>query len=100
MPDREKVILGIENCLQTDSVTECSRTKCPFIKCRETCLEWLLRSALALLKEQETGVSPKEIKMYPGNVWACGSCGHVAVGSADYKAKYCPECGKPVKWNE
>lgn len=56
MPDREKVILGIENCLQTDSVTECSRIECPFIKCRETCLEWLLRSALALLKEQEPRV--------------------------------------------
>ncbi|MBR6710346.1 MAG: DUF551 domain-containing protein [Selenomonadaceae bacterium] len=53
MPSRENVILGIENCLQTDSVTECSRTDCPFIECRDTCLEWLLRSALALLKEQQ-----------------------------------------------
>jgi rubrerythrin len=52
-----------------------------------------------MLKEQEAGFSPKEIKMYPNNVWACGNCGHVAVGSADYKAKYCPECGRAVKWD-
>ena len=53
MPDREKVIFAIENCLTTDSVTECRKTECPFISCRESCLEWLLRCALALLKEQE-----------------------------------------------
>ena len=53
MINRENVILGIENCLQTDSITECSRTNCPFINCRESCLEWLLRSTLTLLKEQK-----------------------------------------------
>jgi len=63
-----------------------------------SCTTYLMKDAIALLKEQETGVSPKEIKMYPNNVWACGNCGHVAVGSADYKAEYCPECGKKVQW--
>ena len=53
---REKVIFAIENCLTTDSVTECRKTECPFISCRESCLEWLLRSALALLKAQEPRV--------------------------------------------
>lgn len=57
---REKVIFAIENCLTTDSVTECRKTECPFISCRESCLEWLLRSALALLKEQEPRVMMKE----------------------------------------
>jgi hypothetical protein len=60
MPDREKVIFAIENCLSTDSVTECRKTECPFISCRETCLEWLLRSALALLREQEARVMTLE----------------------------------------
>lgn len=53
---REKVIFAIENCLTTDSVTECRKTECPFISCRESCLEWLLRSVLALLREQEPRV--------------------------------------------
>lgn len=57
---REKVIFAIENCLTTDSVTECRKTECPFISCRESCLEWLLRSALALLKEQEPRVMTEE----------------------------------------
>lgn len=57
---REKVIFAIENCLTTDSVTECKKTECPFISCRESCLEWLLRSALALLKEQEARVMTLE----------------------------------------
>lgn len=57
---REKVIFAIENCLATDSVTECRKTECPFISCRESCLEWLLRSALALLKAQEPRVMTLE----------------------------------------
>ena len=60
MTDREKVILGIENCITTDSVTECRKTECPFIACRESCLEWLLRSALSLLKAQEPRVMTLE----------------------------------------
>ena len=57
MDKLEKVILGIENCITTDSVTECRKTECPFITCRESCLEWLLRSALSLLKAQEQEIS-------------------------------------------
>lgn len=56
MAELENVILGIENCITTDSVTECRKTECPFIACRESCLEWLLRSALSLLKAQEPRV--------------------------------------------
>lgn len=43
-------------------------------------------------------VKPKEVKMYPCDQYACGSCGHVSVGSKDYRAKYCPECGMAVEW--
>lgn len=53
--------------------------------------------ALELLKEKEP-VKPKEVKMYPTGQYACGFCGHISVGSKDYHAKYCPECGKAVKW--
>lgn len=68
---REKVIFAIENCLTTDSVTECRKTECPFISCRESCLEWLLRSALALLKEQEARVmTVEEVRDCVDYVWA------------------------------
>lgn len=65
MAELEKVILGIENCITTDSVTECRKTECPFIACRESCLEWLLRSALALLQAQEPRVmNAEELRQY------------------------------------
>lgn len=94
MADRENVILGIENCLQTDSVTECSRIECPFIKYRETCLEWLLRSALALLKEQEA-VKPRYIDGKRNHFIVCGNCNTDLIRGV----KYCSYCGKAVKWD-
>lgn len=63
------------------------------------CTHELLTDAIALLKEREA-VKPKEVKMYPTGQYACGFCGHISVGSKDYHAKYCPECGKAVKWDE
>lgn len=50
-----------------------------------------------LLQEQEP-IAPKLIKMYPHDIYECGNCGHRSVGSKDYKAKYCPECGRELKW--
>jgi len=99
MADRKKVIRGLECCIAN------RHNNCPYKSTDEgidkvtSCTTYLMKDAIAMLEEQETGVSPKEIKMYPGNVWACGNCGHVAVGSADYKAKYCPECGRRVQWD-
>lgn len=56
-------------------------------------------AAKALLKAQEP-VEPKEVNMYPLGQYACGACGHVSVGSKNYHAKYCPECGRAVKWDD
>lgn len=56
-----------------------------------------MENALSLLKAQEP-IAPKLIKMYPHDIYECGNCGHRSVGSKDYKAKYCPECGQAVKW--
>lgn len=62
-------------------------------------LEERFEEAISLLKEQEP-IAPKLIKMYPHDIYECGNCGHRSVGSKDYKAKYCPECGQAVKWDE
>lgn len=53
MADREKVIKGLECCLQTDDVTECQIIDCPYHHWRDTCTEWLMKDAIKLLKEQE-----------------------------------------------
>ena len=48
----------------------------------------------------QKAVKPKEVNMYPLGQYACGSCGHISVGSKNYHAKYCPECGRVVKWDD
>ena len=51
-----------------------------------------------LLKTQKP-IVPKLIKMYPHDIYECGNSGHRSVGNKDYKAKYCPKCGRAVKWD-
>ena len=53
------------------------------------------KDALALLKEQEA-VKPKYTppkSIYP---LECGACAE----PFDRTANYCPNCGRPVKWDE
>lgn len=97
-------MLGIENCLQTDSVVECHRTECPFAKCRDTCQEVLLQSVLAMLREQEP---LKPFYSEADDSWICRYCcetvgyGEFNPGGIDpVRNKYCPECGREVKWDD
>lgn len=59
----------------------------------------LMDDALALLKEQEP-VEPKKRDVDYGNLkswaWICGVCG----GDVIWGRRYCPDCGRAVKWNE
>ena len=51
MPDREKVIRGLEVC--SSSGLLCPQKKCPYNGYALTCKYVLMRDALALLREQE-----------------------------------------------
>lgn len=65
------------------------------------CQRWILKDALALMKEQEA-VKPKLVGV---NTWICGKC-EALLGWEDYtpsgleviEYKFCPKCGKAVKW--
>lgn len=101
MIDREKVIKGLEchvglqcnGCPYVDSIH-------PAYGCH---LEELIADARALLKEQE----PVKAVADGEDSYRCDNCGTV-VGWAEWepggveevKYKFCPECGRPVKWNE
>ena len=109
MPDREKVIRGLECCF----VDECR--KCPYVDgiyCKATprvgkanieVRTGLVYEAIELLKAQEP-VKP----IFAGqDDWICGNCGETVgweqlsnYGLDKVKHKYCPECGKAVKWND
>ena len=90
----EKVIKGLECCILRDPDDHARCSKCSY---GHNCVNRLKIDALELLKEREA-VKPKEVNMYPTGQYACGFCGHISVGSKDYHAKYCPECGRAVTW--
>ena len=90
MADREKVIRALENC--TDEI-KCR--DCPWETCEDFCLSVnvpldLAKAALSLLKAQE----PIEPIKHLSTGQICGSCKKVLLR----KYKYCPSCGKEVKW--
>ena len=86
--DREKVIKQLEN----DAIaTDTGYVEVPL---------WLFSEILALLKEQEAVESGTDSE----GTWYCGNCGETIgffpVGcSTPLKfCKFCPECGREVKW--
>lgn len=104
MPDREKVIKGFECCKRKDG-NECK--VCPYTE-SAYCVEDMVTDALAMLKEQDA-VKPF-FESLGGVPWrmCCGSCYRVIV-ETDSKTgkeavkffeefKYCPFCGKGVKF--
>jgi len=114
MADREKVIRGLE-CHATKGFVACQ--DCPYYPDEliyeddddmegTICEEKLAADAIALLKEQDEGVTPirstTEQKKFADRIgfavsdfW-CGACRFNLVGHP----KFCPNCGKKVKWDE
>lgn len=98
MPDRDKVINGLE-CCSVGCVGE--NNGCPYQLHggEDGCdLEGLMADALALIREQE----PVTMKPYYFN-YVCSGCGSEIDGEfIEYtggKIKFCPWCGKKVKWD-
>ena len=91
MTDREKVIKGLECCLHDEDDGHgrlCE--KCPY-DCGD-CRKDLYNDVLGLLKEQE----PIRPDYDPATLtWSCGNCGQTFDRC---KNKFCPECGRKVKW--
>ena len=87
MPDREKVIMGLEQFI-TDFKPFCGNKA-----------DWQkIYDALALLKAQEP-VAPRTSRGW----YKCGACGNgIATildnGEPSHKERYCNLCGRAVKW--
>ena len=92
MPDREKVIKGLEHC-NKDGYAKDICADCPYVdKNPSECIGQLMSDALALLKEQE-GVKPKPTGVEPN--YNCGACGLPITQGYPF----CPWCGRKVKWD-
>ena len=106
MADRKKAIKGLEMCLASIDEAECPE-ECPYY---ETCRNYenrvifqpVMRDTLELLKEQE----PVEPILVGVNTWICGECGAL-LGWEEFtqpglelvENRFCPHCGRRVKWN-
>lgn len=107
MIDREKIIQGLEHCINEEECEGCvyyddyynkmeerhSDNKCP-----------CFLDVLALLKEQEPVMLENQHKPY-GNflnanapwISRCPKCGKKVEGK---QTRYCKYCGQAVKWND
>ena len=88
---REKVIEGLERC---DLYGYCADKQCPYYE-NVACHEALRRDALSLLKEQESFQPFRSGDYHPD--WCCGNCKYPGLYG---RMKFCPECGKAVKWDK
>ena len=107
MADREKVIKGLECCFNPHSENSClcHCSECPYDSQDDNnwtqhCQIKLNMDALKLLKEQEP-VTYKVVKAgeksYPFYDLVCTGCGNKTGMRMDWK--YCPGCGRVVKWD-
>ena len=103
MTDRKKVIKGLEYCITHYNCRDNRKSDCPYLDLCEPIKDatgnTLMRDALALLKEQEA-VTYKVVKAgeksYPFYDLVCTGCGNKTGMRMDWK--YCPGCGRSVKW--
>jgi hypothetical protein len=92
MPDREKVIKGLQTIIDDDWMCKHADYYASIIS-----------DALALLKEQE---AVKPIFDEVDVCGRCGNCGHALTQQKkigdnvliDERYDYCPSCGRAVKW--
>lgn len=99
---REKVIYSIERCIchVPDACRDCAYDAGhPY----NECVEILLKDVLELLKEQEA-VKPVD---QGDDSYVCGNCGETVgweemecYGIDPVRYKFCPGCGRKVKWDD
>ena len=98
MPDRKKVIKGLECCLAN------GHNNCPYKSTDEgidkvtTCTTYLMQDALDLLKEQEAKPVKVTKNAYNYEFYHCPNCGRGFELTYYKRPAYCDQCGQAVKW--
>ena len=105
MPNKKKVIEGLEHCDFGGSST-CYEKECPYYQSYD-CTDELKNDILVLLKEQDAmepdtdndAIALLEEQEHIAPTWTCGklSCGNC--GQRIHSGYYCcPYCGRKIKW--
>ena len=96
MPDREKVIKGLEQ--HSEGFDRCG--ECPYYDIDHgnvlSCRDELLRDALELLKEQEA-VTPIKARQGRNEYYSYFLC-PVCKNDITFHQSYCEDCGRKMKW--
>ena len=93
MPDKEKVIKGIEHC-DFGCYGNCYEKECPYYQSND-CTNELKNDILALLKEQESVVHPESsCEMTYITNCCCDLCGVQLIREDNF----CRCCGKRIEW--
>lgn len=107
MTEREKVIKGMEYCIDyaqrvKDLINDVPCEGCPYAALKPIavgqgdCIDSLFKDALALLKAQEP-VKPNEI--WYGGVLVYYQC-PICTSKLYAVDRYCAHCGRAVKWDD
>lgn len=91
MPDKEKVVRGLEYCIKSEKCSGCIYWE--EIGLHEGC--HLNSDALTLLKEQEAVEPEVEVLNEIDRIYRCPKCHRFFFYE---KQKYCDKCGQAVKW--
>ena len=98
MAEREKVIKGMECCLEVSGMCW-DNPACPYngqMYEGEGCMSLMMRDALSLLKAQEASAVHVTAEINYRKIGNCPNCGK-PINSGDYP-NYCGQCGQAVKW--
>ena len=101
MPDREKVINGLNCCCHTDG-SNCA--KCTYDNAESDCTALMSMDVLELLKEQKPTMVIESENMYTGlPITHCPKCGisldrYLYGRQQEGEINFCPYCGQKVKW--
>ena len=97
MTEREKVLTGLECCINSVMFDPCP-PHCPYYKecLHQVSYSPLLADCIKLLKDRDEPIKPtlNESHGYVSDAFNCGKCGH----TIRFHAKYCENCGQAVKW--
>ena len=99
MINQEKVLHGLDSCGFYNGMPNiCEITECPYRDDKCGCVHELAHDASLLISELLKAQEPLEPRRDSYLKWRCGNCNTVVDKYGG--DRYCPNCGRKVKWDD
>ena len=102
MADREKVVKGLKTCTERSVCCGCGYYKpyAPRTLNSPLCYKIMMKDALELLEEKEPLIIKKDnVDEVYDYMAECPECGMIWAMWYSERMRYCPGCGRKVKWD-